>query len=45
MTQYVGVVTIAFVKKNKKDVISRVETVERGIGLLGIGVSGQVHRV
>jgi len=39
MTQYVSVVTIVFVKKALKGAISRVETCEKGIGLLGFGVS------
>jgi hypothetical protein len=39
MTQYVGVVTVVFVKKTLRSAISRVETSERGIGLLGWGVS------
>jgi hypothetical protein len=39
MTQYVGVVTVVFVRKTLRSAISRVETSERGIGLLGWGVS------
>ncbi|WVQ93909.1 hypothetical protein IAU59_000987 [Kwoniella sp. CBS 9459] len=37
MTQYVGVLMIVFVRKTLKEAISRVETSERGIGLLGFG--------
>ena len=39
MTQYVGVVTMVFVKKSIREAVTRVETSERGIGLLGFGVS------
>lgn len=38
-TQYVGVMTIVLVKKAIRPVISRVETSERGIGLMGFVVS------
>ncbi|WVQ76507.1 hypothetical protein IAR50_006177 [Cryptococcus sp. DSM 104548] len=37
MTQYVGVVTIILVRKSLRPYISRIETAERGIGLLGFG--------
>ncbi|OCF71352.1 hypothetical protein I204_07979 [Kwoniella mangroviensis CBS 8886] len=37
MTQYVGVMMIILVRKSLKEFISRVETSERGIGLLGFG--------
>lgn len=37
LTQYVGVMTTVFVKKSLKDAITRIETCERGIGLLGFG--------
>ncbi|ODO01801.1 hypothetical protein L198_02526 [Cryptococcus wingfieldii CBS 7118] len=37
MTQYVGVVTIILVRKSLRPHISRIETAERGIGLLGFG--------
>ncbi|OCF43755.1 hypothetical protein I317_02359 [Kwoniella heveanensis CBS 569] len=37
MTQYVGVLMIILVRKTLKEAISRVETSERGIGLLGFG--------
>ncbi|WVF66286.1 hypothetical protein IAT40_001026 [Kwoniella sp. CBS 6097] len=46
MTQYVGVLMIVLVKKTLKEAISRVETSERGIGLLGFGgvaVKMKVH--
>ncbi|KAK8845296.1 hypothetical protein IAR55_006009 [Kwoniella newhampshirensis] len=36
-TQYVGVMMIIFVRKSLKERISRVQTSERGIGLLGFG--------
>ena len=39
MTQYVGVMTIVFVRKSLRPAITRIETSERGIGLLGFGVS------
>ncbi|WWC85634.1 uncharacterized protein L201_000500 [Kwoniella dendrophila CBS 6074] len=37
MTQYVGVMMIILVRKTLKEAITRVETSERGIGLLGFG--------
>lgn len=37
MTQYVGVVMIILVRKTLRPYISRVESSERGIGLLGFG--------
>lgn len=37
MTQYVGVVMIILVRKTLRPHISRVESSERGIGLLGFG--------
>lgn len=37
MTQYVGVVMIILVRKTLRPNISRVESSERGIGLLGFG--------
>ncbi|TYJ52019.1 hypothetical protein B9479_007396 [Cryptococcus floricola] len=37
MTQYVGVVTIILVRKSLRPHISRIETAEKGIGLLGFG--------
>ncbi|WVW81619.1 hypothetical protein I302_103614 [Kwoniella bestiolae CBS 10118] len=37
MTQYVGVMMIIFVRKSLKEYVTRVETSERGIGLLGFG--------
>ncbi|KAK4689100.1 inositol polyphosphate 5-phosphatase INPP5B/F, partial [Tremellales sp. Uapishka_1] len=37
MNQYVGVMVIVLVRKSLKGAISRVETSERGIGLLGFG--------
>ncbi|ODN75742.1 hypothetical protein, variant [Cryptococcus amylolentus CBS 6039] len=37
MTQYVGVVTIILVRKSLRPHVSRIETAERGIGLLGFG--------
>ncbi|OXG45099.1 inositol-polyphosphate 5-phosphatase [Cryptococcus neoformans Th84] len=37
MTQYVGVVMIILVRKSLRPYISRVESSERGIGLLGFG--------
>lgn len=37
MTQYVGVVMIILVRKTLRTYISRVESSERGIGLLGFG--------
>jgi hypothetical protein len=39
MTQYVGVVTIVLAKHSIREAITHVETSERGIGLLGFGVS------
>mgnify|MGYP002718848398 CR=1 FL=1 len=42
MTQYVGVITIVFVKRTLRDAVSQIETSERGIGLLGFGVSTAV---
>ncbi|ORY31996.1 Endonuclease/exonuclease/phosphatase [Naematelia encephala] len=36
-TQYVGVMTLAFVKKSLRDAVSAVETSEKGVGLLGFG--------
>ena len=46
VSQYVGVVTIVLVKKALKDDVTQIETSERGIGLLGFGVSaGCVHKV
>lgn len=43
MTQYVGVVTVVLAKKAVREHITRVETSEKGIGLLGFGVSLAVH--
>ncbi|WVQ80297.1 hypothetical protein IAT38_002402 [Cryptococcus sp. DSM 104549] len=37
MTQYVGVVMIVLVRKTIKEYVTRVETSEKGIGLLGFG--------
>lgn len=37
-SQYVGVMTIVLVRKTLRSVISRVETSEKGIGLLGFVV-------
>ena len=37
MAQYVGVMTLVFVRKTLKNVVTRVEMSERGIGLLGFG--------
>ncbi|CAD6564187.1 MAG: hypothetical protein TREMPRED_004465 [Tremellales sp. Tagirdzhanova-0007] len=37
MAQYVGVLTMVFVKKSHREVVKRVSTCERGIGLLGFG--------
>ncbi|WVR03400.1 hypothetical protein IAU60_000391 [Kwoniella sp. DSM 27419] len=37
MTQYVGVMMIILVRKTLKEAITRVETSERGIGILGFG--------
>lgn len=39
MAQYVGVMTMVFVKKSLRAAVRRVDTCERGIGLLGFGVS------
>jgi hypothetical protein len=38
-TQYVGVLMLVFVRKTLQEVVTEVETSERGIGLLGFGVS------
>jgi len=38
-SQYVGVMTIVLVRKTLRTVISRVETSEKGIGLMGFVVS------
>jgi len=42
MTQYVGVVTIVLAKHSIREAITSVETSERGIGLLGFGVSHSI---
>jgi hypothetical protein len=40
VTQFVGVMTIVLVRKSLREAVSQVQTSERGIGLLGFGVSG-----
>lgn len=37
-TQYVGVLMLVFVRKTLQEVVTEIETSERGIGLLGFGV-------
>jgi phosphatidylinositol-bisphosphatase len=40
VTQFVGVMTIVLVRNSLREAVSQVQTSERGIGLLGFGVSG-----
>lgn len=39
VSQYVGVLLLVFVKKDLRDAVSEVQMSEKGIGLLGFGVS------
>jgi hypothetical protein len=39
VSQYVGVLLLVFVKKDLTDAVRDVQTAEKGIGLLGFGVS------
>ena len=45
MVQYVGVLLLVFVRSDLKDAVSDVQTSEKGIGLLGFGVSLDLQRL
>lgn len=44
MSQYVGVLLIVLVRRDVKDAVGEVQMSEKGIGLLGFGVSVFAYR-